>query len=66
MDNDLNDLFDEIEDVFSRLHDRINYIKKLDKTETIQFYWNWYEVIKLDCNDLNFYTRALRDKLNNG
>lgn len=61
MDSELNDLLFEIEDAFSRINSRIYYIKNIEKLNEL---FNWFEYLKLDCNDLNFYTRALRDKLN--
>lgn len=61
MDSELNDLLFEIEDAFSRINSRIYYIKNIEKLNEL---FNCFEYLKLDCNDLNFYTRALRDKLN--
>lgn len=61
MDSELNDLLFEIEDAFSRINSRIYYIKNIEKLNEL---FNWFEYLKLDCNDLVFYIRALRDKLN--
>lgn len=61
MDNELNNLLFEIEDAFSRINSRIYYIKN---NENLYKLFDWFEYLKLDCNDLKFYTRALRDKLN--
>ena len=63
MNSELNDLLFEIEDSFDRLNSRIKFIKNI-KTQDINYIFDWFEYLKLDCNDLNFYTRALRDKLN--
>lgn len=60
-DSELNDLFFEIEDAFSRINSRIYYIKNIKNLNEL---FDWFEYLKLDCNDLKFYTRALRDKLN--
>lgn len=61
MDSELNDLLFEIEDAFSRINSRIYYIKN---NEILYELFDWFKYLELDCNDLNFYTRALRDKLN--
>ena len=62
MNSELNDLLFEIEDSFDRLNSRIKFIKNI-KTQDINYIFDWFEYLKLDCNDLNFYTRALSDKL---
>lgn len=61
MDSELNDLLFEIEDAFSRINSRIYYIKN---NEILYELFDWFKYLELDCNDLIFYTRALRDKLN--
>lgn len=63
MIKELNDLLFEIEDSFDRINSRIKFIKNI-KTQDINYIFDCFEYLKLDCNDLNFYTRALRDKLN--
>jgi hypothetical protein len=61
MHSELKDLLFEIEDSFSRINSRIYFIKNMKNLDQL---FDWFEYLKLDCNDLNFYTRALRDKLN--
>jgi hypothetical protein len=61
MDSELNDLYFEIEDAFSRINSRIYYIKN---NKILYDLFIWFDYLKLDCNDLKFYTRALRDKFN--
>lgn len=62
MNSELNDLLFEIEDSFTRINSRIKFIKDMDKIFIDDIY-ELFEYLKLDCNDLNFYARALRDKL---
>lgn len=64
MHSELKDLLFEIEDSIDRINSRIKLIKDVKNLYDIDTLWALFEVIKLDCNDLNFYTRALRDKLN--
>lgn len=65
MDKELKELLFEIDDTFDRLNSRIKSIKNI-KEENIGFIWDFYQYLKLDFNYLNYYARALRDKLENG
>jgi len=62
MNSELNDLLFEIRDSFNRINRGIQYIKNVTD-EDIKYLYYYFEYVEVNCNDLNFYTRALRDKL---
>ena len=65
MNNELNDLLFEIRDSFNRINSGIQSIKNVT-SEEIKYLYYYFEYVEVNCNDLNFYIRALRDKLENG
>lgn len=62
MDSELNDLLLEIRNSFNRINSGIQSIKNVTD-EDIKYLYYYFEYVEVNCNDLNFYTRALRDKL---
>ena len=62
MDSELNDLLLEIRNSFNKINSGIQSIKNVTD-EDIKYLYYYFEYVEENCNDLNFYTRALRDKL---